>query len=435
MQQWYFLEDSENAQVRAISSSLKSDDKTTTSVIKIKEWKFRVRVDEILPGDTVCVTGSCTSLGRWSPEQCKPLEEGEDNVWEATLPLDENNVKYRYCIVIIVEEGHKVIVRRWETNLNPRSIDPANIDHIETFGDYDNFNKVERGWLTKESIVQLQLFNNPLTLWKTRFNGRLVYIKVTPVNITRHSSKSKSQSLVDALEESLSDTQDIDSPKHSYTTVASLTAENNTFQPQEQFGKEYNPNDIVIFETRVLDMRNVAFLIDLYIYSSHATCADPPYHVGFSYLLPSAFQSSKGCAILPVTSVKQRPLGQIVIAYLVIKPMEEDLCDMSVSYAKHWKNCWQGLDIGHRGLGNSFKTKNCSELRENTIASIKTACAAGADMVEFDVQLSKDLVPVIYHDFHVCIALKRKVSLEDTDMLQLPVKELTLEQLHFLKVI
>lgn len=72
-------------------------------------------------------------------------------------------------------------------------------------------------------------------------------------------------------------------------------------------------------------------------------------------------------------------------------------------------------------------------MRENTIASLKEAASHGADYVEFDVQLSKDMVPVIYHDFHVCISLKRK-KVNKEDMLELPLKELTLEQLQCLKV-
>lgn len=55
-------------------------------------------------------------------------------------------------------------------------------------------------------------------------------------------------------------------------------------------------------------------------------------------------------------------------------------------------------------------------------------------MVEFDVQLSKDLIPVIYHDFHVSISLKRKKQIDAMDMLEIPVKDLTLQQLHLLKV-
>lgn len=74
-------------------------------------------------------------------------------------------------------------------------------------------------------------------------------------------------------------------------------------------------------------------------------------------------------------------------------------------------------------------------MRENTIASLKTASYHGADMVEFDVQLSKDHIPVIYHDFYVSISLKRKKQIEAMDMLEIPVKDLTLEQLHLLKVL
>jgi glycerophosphoryl diester phosphodiesterase len=82
-----------------------------------------------------------------------------------------------------------------------------------------------------------------------------------------------------------------------------------------------------------------------------------------------------------------------------------------------------------------FPYCRCADVRENTIASLKNAGSAGADLVEFDVQLSKDLVPVLYHDFHVCIAMKRKKQLSEHDMLELPMKDLTLEQLQHLKVL
>ena len=29
-------------------------------------------------------------------------------------------------------------------------------------------------------------------------------------------------------------------------------------------------------------------------------------------------------------------------------------CDFAVTFAKHWQPHWKGLDVGHRGLGNSF---------------------------------------------------------------------------------
>lgn len=105
-----------------------------------------------------------------------------------------------------------------------------------------------------------------------------------------------------------------------------------------------------------------------------------------------------------------------------------------MSFIRHWNRKLTGLDVGHRGSGTSFKANDGGVIRENTIASLKKAGAHGADMVEFDVQLSKDLVPVIYHDFNVYVSLKKKKTLEEHDMLELPMMELTLEQLKNLKV-
>lgn len=108
---------------------------------------------------------------------------------------------------------------------------------------------------------------------------------------------------------------------------------------------------------------------------------------------------------------------------------------MRQSYCRYWNKRLKGLDVGHRGTGSSFKaTSDLDAIRENTIASLKRAAEHGADMVEFDVQLSKDLVPVVYHDLKVFVSLKKKKSLDDNDMLELPMSELTLEQLKHLKV-
>jgi len=125
-----------------------------------------------------------------------------------------------------------------------------------------------------------------------------------------------------------------------------------------------------------------------------------------------------------------------MIEYVVIRPLPNCPCDLSVSYSKHWKYAWTGLDIGHRGSGNSQnKIQKCANIRENTIASLQQAADHGADFVEFDVQLSKDLVPVLFHDFHVKIGLNQKAKQGGgLTTLRIPVKDLTLAQLHELKI-
>ena len=37
-------------------------------------------------------------------------------------------------------------------------------------------------------------------------------------------------------------------------------------------------------------------------------------------------------------------------------------------------------------------------------------CFQGADLIEFDVQLTKDDIPVIYHDFKVLITYRKVIS-------------------------
>ncbi len=54
----------------------------------------------------------------------------------------------------------------------------------------------------------------------------------------------------------------------------------------------------------------------------------------------------------------------------------------------HYSNM---LIIGHRGA-RGLKP-------ENTIASIRAGINAGIDIVEFDIRLSKDHIPVLNHDF------------------------------------
>ncbi|EFA03495.2 glycerophosphocholine phosphodiesterase GPCPD1 [Tribolium castaneum] len=443
MQRWFFLEDPNNAILRVG----KGDDvqlhisKSATSKYPPKRWLFRVRAPDLKKDEVMCVSGSVPELGSWQAEKCVPLErEDESDVWSLPVMIpDRVNIQYRFCVCVVIDAGLQVIVRSWEAQIAPRAIhatekSPLETDEPLTYGDYGNVCRIDRGWLNKETVIQLKFCNNPLTLWRPKYTNRSVYIKVTPVGLLRHNTISKTMS--EALEESLSaDTQDaFENPKHALSEVASLNAEDSSFHPQPQFGEEYKENDMLVFQCSVLFPANVAFLIDLYIYSSRHDDGEPPHHAGFSYLLPTVLQSSEGSVVLPVTSTKHRPLGQVRIDYIVVRPMPNFKCDLSVSYARHWKKTRAGLDVGHRGSGSSFKTQNCAEVRENTVASLKNAIDHGADFVEFDVQLSKDLVPIVYHDFHVCISMKKKKQLDETDMLELPVKELTLDQLQLLKV-
>ncbi len=77
-----------------------------------------------------------------------------------------------------------------------------------------------------------------------------------------------------------------------------------------------------------------------------------------------------------------------------------------------------GRDYAHRGLFD-----NQSEAPENSLAAIKKAVEAGYG-IEFDVQLSKDDIPVVFHD----ASLKRMCGMDGK------VWEYTLEELQQMKL-
>lgn len=483
----WFIENKEDIKQLEATPNVASKNNTSTMKDSKRDWIFRVQVPNLEKNECLYVVGDLPELGAWNHNQAIQMFEEHtaqdasalsknsgyynidnvdnttdagDNIYheiekgqifsqKVALPVD-TDIKYRYFIAVICQSnGTKnsskiLIIRKWETHMIPRQIKkniPSNfvndtLPDPEIFGCHNGYCKVERGWLTDETVIQFKIFDNPIKLWKHQYKNRNINIKMTPLNLVKQHSYELQQFGNDYIDDS-TDTQDIiDQSGFSITEIAVMNDEEAQFRYQEQFGRAYAEDDCIIFNIAVRYLESVAYLVDYYVYSSKTFPGEPPNHIGFSYILPSTLQSSVGILTVPITSTKHRPIGQLTVEYVVIKSIPNYPWDMSISYAKHWEQRWSGLDVGHRGLGTSFKfeTKNCANVRENTIASLKTASYHGADMVEFDVQLSKDYIPVIYHDFYVSISIKRKKQIEAMDTLDIPVKDLTLEQLHLLKV-
>lgn len=126
----------------------------------------------------------------------------------------------------------------------------------------------------------------------------------------------------------------------------------------------------------------------------------------------------KGDLTVPIVAqADMEVIGTVTFNYLIINPFKHP--NMALSENKtYWKSMASTMVIGHRGLGKNFAAGRRSlQLGENTIQSFIAAANLGASYVEFDVQLTKDHVPVIYHDFLV----------SETGI-DAPVHTLTLEQ-------
>lgn len=174
-----------------------------------------------------------------------------------------------------------------------------------------------------------------------------------------------------------------------------------------------------------------------------------PELVGVGHLMPAnEARETRTNKSVSISSLKHQPIGQftgshspsssflsfirltrmgsVAVDFLMIHPLKTWKGDLSVSYARHWRKRAKGpLDVGHRGLGNSYTKSPITLLfssaphplafvgrftgaRENTVRSLCEAANHGADFVEFDVQISKDKVPLVFHDFHICVNVKRR---------------------------
>jgi len=51
------------------------------------------------------------------------------------------------------------------------------------------------------------------------------------------------------------------------------------------------------------------YLFDLYLHKESSD--EPPFHIGFTHILPSNMKYSNGIVISPITSVRHKPIGEL----------------------------------------------------------------------------------------------------------------------------
>lgn len=92
-------------------------------------------------------------------------------------------------------------------------------------------------------------------------------------------------------------------------------------------------------------------------------------------------------------------IGSVTFSILIVTPFQSPYPPPRPSPG-FWKDDSTQI-VGHRGFGANSTARKNLQIGENTVQSFLTATSLGASCVEFDVQLTKDYVPVIFHDFLV----------------------------------
>ncbi|XP_045916418.1 glycerophosphocholine phosphodiesterase GPCPD1 isoform X2 [Micropterus dolomieu] len=397
---------------------------------------------ETSPGQVIAVVGNCEALGSWNHQRAVSLHpHGSDgNTWTTTITVPKGVVSnYRYFKGFILDSKSaggpcQVIVNMWETHHQPRTMSPTashqNINDGQ-FGFRNGEFCVDSGFLTCQTEIRLRLHHSrvsPVSMTKKKFKKSRFRIKLTLEGVEEEEDEEDGHS---------------PSPWHKMATTleTSMISANGykSRHSQPECGYALEPSQWMEYIIHTMDPDNLELTFEFFEedLSEHVVQGDTyDGQVGTACLLSSSFLEigkDNGVATLPIMGRNSRQtIGKVRVDYLVIRPIQGMQCDMSSSFSKYWKKRG-ALDVGHRGAGSTHAAKH-HRVRENTIASFKSAAQHGAAYVEFDVHLSKDAVPIVYHDLTCCISTKKKNDQTSLELIEVPVKDLTFDQLQLLKL-
>ncbi|KAM7026603.1 glycerophosphocholine phosphodiesterase GPCPD1 isoform 3-T4 [Passerculus sandwichensis] len=416
------------------------------------------------PGEVFAICGSCSALGNWNPQLAVVLQITDDMFerrWRTTVELPRGvPVQYRYFKGYFLEPkvfarlggGKKsqetqtdvflqtidgpceVIVHTWETHLQPRSITPLENKIIVDDGDFGICNGIETvdaGWLTCQTEIRLRLHYSekpPVLISKKKFKTSRFRVKLTLEGLEKDDDEDKTSPTV---------------PQKMANTVEFSLISNDDYKcrhSQPDCGYALQPDRWIEYTIQTMEPDNLELIFDFFEEDLGEKVVQDdvlPGHVGSACLLSSTIaEPGKSAGVLSLAIMSRNPrktIGKVRVDYIIIRPIQGYTCDMQASYAKYWKPR-TALDVGHRGAGNSTTTTKLAKVQENTIASLRSAASHGAAFVEFDVHLSKDHVPIVYHDLTCCMAMKKKLDTEPLELFEIAVKELTFDQLQLLKL-
>lgn len=107
-------------------------------------------------------------------------------------------------------------------------------------------------------------------------------------------------------------------------------------------------------------------------------------------------QSLKRDSLVALSTPEGEYAGTVAFTHLVCQSYK---APTTVKAIQKMRSMTSTQVIGHRGLGWNMSGLGRMQIGEHTIQSLQSALDQGADLIEFDVQTTRDRVPVIYHDW------------------------------------
>lgn len=373
--------------------------------------------DVLASHEQPALVGNLAALGSWQADRAVLLNRtAVHNVWVGSVLLPQNSsVEYRYFVAAVSRSGG-VQVRRWESHVLPHAFNTTKLagNRSDELGSIDGQRQLTRGWLQSSgSIVHLKVFRQALRLEEqTVPDAASLRLRLQPVHPGNLSP--------------------ILSSAAANVEYVRMVYADSILRPQPEYGVPYTQDkDLLMFHVTVEQLQQVAYQLEVY-----GEQQDLVRLLGYAHLQPGSLVGSDGNLTLQLISpVWQRVVGELQLEYLVVRPMANGSTDFRTSFVNYWRANWTALEIGHRGLGKSLSLSSTSAapLIENTLGSMLKAGELGADLVEFDVQLTSDLVPIIHHDYSIRVCIDSKTPTTRNDLTEVLIKDITYEQLKQVK--
>lgn len=353
------------------------------------------------------LTGDSFELGSWDPLRSVQLTQVTPTIWNGIVNLNSpGKVQYRYFVYSLDSLG-RIQIKRWEAYVEPRNMRTCsgNCMRIDNFGDIDGEKKIARGWLTNETVVQLKFLNQVFAF--DGLNVEKMYLKLVSL---------ENETDLPDYNETLNNVE-----------VVNMKYGQSVFERQMNMGTLYKQGDIVLFQLSIpLGQESNKYALVL-----HSEDYQP---VGHAPILLSSLQDNDGKLELNVSSpITGEVIGNAKISYVIVRPLPGIRMNFRTSYAYTWKPKWNNLLVGHRGNGISFAVDG-APITENTIASYKQAYDVNVDMIEIDVHITEDLVPVIYHDYKIYTAPNNTRPKSKDDLIPVYIKDIRYGQLKDLRI-
>eukprot|EP01132_Coremiostelium_polycephalum_P002531 gene2531-3134_t len=364
----------------------------TPSEILLTKVTFKLEVQKsyLKANEVVSLIGDSNEIGNWSVKGAVELQHTEsnetNNIWTCSVLFPTSStVSYKY---IIINKLHKPVhLVEWEAARgSSRSIYVEGIDMFVNDGQFGIIGSaskpwVGRGWLPDNEFqlrVQLQVDEKPVIL---------------------HDTMIEESEIILRLHDPFGLSQDFQLPILTFTELV-LHAPS---IPQLGF--------------------NASILKKSSVENGASSPRQDHQLIGKCFIISSQVQKRWGKIYSPILSEKG-VIGEFRFNYILVTPFAHPHNSLSVLWRAFVEQ--PNSLIGHRGNGKNNFGINTSAVTENTVLSFLTAARFGAKMIEFDLQLTFDGVPVIFHDYEIEIETSEGVVMKET------INRLTLDQ--FLKL-